>query len=240
MKFPESILNRELNYGRQVLRSFLNKVQFPSAFPNVLDIGAGVGSDLSTVVAAYPDAKLSAIEFHDDCVKALRLINCDVKKINLERDSFPYPSNSYDLIIANQVFEHCKELFFILDGIAKTLKVGGYFYLGVPNLAALHSRILLAMGEQPSCIKSNSAHIRGFTIPDVKNLLESCFPGGFEIVEVAGSNFYPFPRSVANILSKIFPSLSVSIFFLLRKKRNYDGEFLRYPVGLETNFWLGR
>jgi len=35
-----------------------------------------------------------------------------------------------------------------------------------------------------------------------------------------GSNFYPFPSFVAKVLGNLFPSLAVSIFFLLRKEKD--------------------
>jgi hypothetical protein len=37
------------------------------------------------------------------------------------------------------------------------------------------------------------------------------------------------------------PSLAFSIFFLIRKNEEYDGEFSTFPMraSLETNFWCG-
>ncbi len=207
--------------------------------PTVVDIGAGSGDDLTLIKAALPKANLNAIECFPRNIEKLRDLGVNVFEINLERDELPFANESVDLVIANQIFEHCKELFFMMHEISRVLKVGGVLYVGVPNLAALHSRILLLFGQQPSSIKTNSAHIRGFTISDFRKFLDSCFPGGYEICEVKGSNFYPFPEPIARFLSYIFPSLAVSIFFTLRKRTIYQDEFITYPIGLETNFWLG-
>ena len=74
--------------------------------------------------------------------------------------------------MANQILEHTKEIFWILDQVSTVLKEGGHFLLGVPNLASLHNRLLLAFGRQPSPIQNNSAHVRGYTKPDVLQLLK--------------------------------------------------------------------
>ena len=88
--------------------------------------------------------------------------------------------------------------------------------LGVPNLASFHNRLLLAIGRQPTCIQNNSAHIRGFTRPDILKLL-NIFPGGYELKSFGGGNFYPFAPILAKPLANIFPSMAWSNFFLLKK-----------------------
>jgi len=60
-------------------------------------------------------------------------------------------------------------------------------------------------------------------------------------MDFKGSNFYPFPPLLAKPLAKIFPNMAVAIFFLLRKTRSYNNEFIEYPIrmNLETNFFTG-
>jgi len=99
---------------------------------------------------------------------------------------------------------------------------GGLVIVGVPNLASLHNRIMLLLGEQPSCIEVLSSHVRGFTAPSFKRFIET--DGYFNVLETRGSNFYPFPSSVSKYLSKLFPTLSVGIFFLIKRK-NKNGKF---------------
>jgi hypothetical protein len=142
--------------------------------------------------------------------------------------------------MANQILEHTKELFWILDQASRVLKVGGHLLIGVPNLASLHNRILLALGRQPSPIKNNSAHVRGFTKGDIIDLLNS-FPQGYRLESFGGSNFYPFPSLIARPLARLLPSMAWGIFFSFKKVKPYHQEFLDYPrrMQLETNFYLG-
>lgn len=101
------MIDRNLNYGRHVLKLFIkNKI-----FSNVLDIGAGSGDDLKIIRDANLSAKLFALEGYAPNVKKLKKLGFSPELINLEKDMFPYRNNSFDLIIANQILEHCKELF---------------------------------------------------------------------------------------------------------------------------------
>jgi len=232
-------IDRSLNYGRHHIEHFLSAA---GAYRNVLDIGAGLGTDLLIARACNPQAALHAIEVSDEYARLLADKTIAVHALNIERDWLPFEDGTIDVVIANQILEHIKELFWVLHEVSRVLPVGGKFIIGVPNLAALHNRILLAIGRQPSPLKNNSAHVRGFTKHDLLMLFESCFPGGYHLQQYGGSNFYPFPPVLARPLAALLPNMAWGIFFLFEKKREYRDEFLRYPVqeGLETNFYIGR
>jgi SAM-dependent methyltransferase len=164
-----------------------------------------------------------------------------VAVLNIERDALPVPDGSVDLIIANQILEHTKEIFWIFHEVSRSLRIGGHFLFGVPNVASLHNRILLMFGVQPTQCKLCSAHVRPFSKDDTLKFLEACFPESFELVAFAGSQFYPFPAKVARVLGGLLPTWSYSIFFMIRKAREYRGEFATYPARakFETNYWSG-
>ena len=210
-------------------------------FKNVLDIGAGRGDDLILAKGVNQDAKLYAIESYAPNVDYLKTKEISVFSCNLECEQFPFDDGSVDIIIANQILEHTKEVFWIFHEVARILPIGGKLIIGVPNLASLHNRILLSFGRQPTSIQMKSAHVRGFTKSDLIKFLESCFPGGFVLKEFAGSNFYPFPHFFAKPFAHLLPTFSWSIFFLFEKTREYQNQFLVYPEikQLETNFFLG-
>jgi SAM-dependent methyltransferase len=229
--------DRHLNYGREILADWTKGLELTS----VLDVGVGHGADIAVLRESHPDILCHGIESNTHYANhALAQEKIDVVRINVERAEFPYSPNSFDLVIANQIFEHLKEIFWVFDQISRVLKISGYFYFGVPNLASLHNRILLALGRQPTCINNASAHLRGYTKPDVLNLLDACWPGGYRLLGFRGSNFYPFPPCIAKSLAKLLPNCAVTIFFFLQKTRDYGGEFIKYPEDLETNFFLGK
>ena len=164
-----------------------------------------------------------------------------VHHLNIESDPLPFPDHTISLVIANQILAHVKELFWIFHEISRALPVGGKVIIGVPNLAALHKRILLVCGWQPSPLKNNSAHERGFTKHDLMQFIESCFPGGYFLRAFERSNYYSFPPLITKPLAALFPNLAWGIFFLFEKRPEFSDQFLRYPIDaqLETNFFLG-
>jgi SAM-dependent methyltransferase len=232
------MIDRSLNYGRHQIAHCLGLAR---PYATVLDLGAGHGDDLLIARRIVPGAAIHGIEVYPDYASELRAKGIGVHCINIEQERLPFPDGSIDVVIANQVLEHVKELFWIFHEISRVLPVGGSLILGVPNLASLHNRLLLSAGRQPSPLKNNSAHIRGFTKGDILNFLNSCFPSGYRLRHFGGSNFYPFPPVLARPLAKLFPTMAWGIFFLFRKEMEYHGQFLEFPVHerLETNFYVG-
>jgi SAM-dependent methyltransferase len=232
------MIDRSLNYGRHHIAKFLTREKSSS---KILDLGAGHGKDLMTARRILPEAQLLAVESWPPYIEELKSLGVSVFGLNIERDALPFEDESVDVVIANQILEHTKELFWIFHEVSRALRVGGKFIVGVPNLASLHNRILLACGRQPSSLKSASAHVRGFTKRDLTHFAESCFPKGYELINFGGGNFYPFPPFLARPLASAFPNFAWGIFLCLRKTRSYHNDFLKFPRDnqLETNFWLG-
>lgn len=240
MKFIRShpligLVDHNETYGRHVIRDFLGKVSLPQT---IVDVGAGPGTDLLAVREIHPAARRIAVDFksHPD----IRNIAHEHHEIDAERQCLPFADASIDLIISNQTLEHTKDVWWIFHEMTRTLKVGGHLIVGVPNIASLHSRIMLLLGMQPSQQKTCSAHVRSFSKGDMLSFLDMVWPG-YKLVDFGGSQFYPFPRAVARPLSSALPTLSVCIFFLFKKTKPYHREFIEYPrqMGLETNFYLG-
>ena len=233
-----NLIDRSLNYGRHHIEHFLRAA---SPYQRVLDIGAGGGDDLALARRAQPAAELHAIEVFPPSVQRLTQHGIHVHPIDLERERFPLDDGAVDVVIANQVLEHTKEIFWIFHEVTRVLRVGGSFVIGVPNLAALHNRLLLLTGRQPSPLKNDSAHVRGYTRRDLLRFVDRIFPGGYRLANFGGSNFYPFPPALARPLAALLPGMAWGIFLRLEKVREYRREFVEYPARerLETNFYLG-
>jgi SAM-dependent methyltransferase len=207
-----------------------------------VDIGCGNGDDLMVVKKHHPQARCVGIDFGDWNKETLERKDIESFSVNIENQSLPFESDTIDLIIANQVFEHTKEVFFINHEVFRTLKVGGYLYLGVPNALSLHNRLLGLIGVHPTCAKMISGHIRVFSKRDTTMFYRQVASTSLALEGFYGSQFYPFPKSLARPLAAIMPSLSVSIFFLIRKTARYENQFLDWlsKSTLETNFYCPR
>lgn len=207
-------------------------------FGTVVDVGAGGGRDLGIARNMCEGGALHALECYPDNVTSLRERGYAVHEVNIEEERFPFGDESVDVVISNQVLEHVKEVFWIFHEVSRILRTGGVYIVGVPNLSALHNRLLMLFGGHPTQAKMCSAHVRCFSRGDFELFLGECWPGGYRVEQFMGSQFYPFPGPVARKLAGVFPSLAHTIFFMLRKTRAYDGAFVRYPglARLATNY----
>jgi len=225
----------QLNYGRNIILEWTEN----AVCDVVLDLGAAKGDDLDNIKLNHPKIKSYAIENWASNIAILEEKGHIVYDLDIEKDSLPFHDETVDIIVLNQILEHTKNIFWIFHECTRVLKRSGRVIVGVPNLAALHSRILLLAGCQPSCIRTNSAHIRGYTYGGFLSLVEIF--DGYELNKFTGSNFYPFSPGLAKFFSKQFPTLAVCIFFELIKKNKYADEYIKYPSDnrLATNFYLG-
>ncbi|GMN89827.1 class I SAM-dependent methyltransferase [Francisella sciaenopsi] len=231
------IVDHNETYGRHILDFFSKEKDFK----NVLDIGCGAGSDLLVVRKNNARANLTGVDFGNWNQEKLSKNNIRLANVDIEKDKLPFEDNNFDLVIANQVLEHTKEIFWINHEIFRCLKVGGYLYIGVPNILSLHNRIFMLFGYHPTCSKSISAHVRGFSPRDIKQFYRNIAGNFCTIENVKGSQFYPFPKKIARFLSMLFPSLAVSNFFVIKKTSEYTSEFIDWPKNsrLETNYFIG-
>ncbi|HEX2548716.1 MAG TPA: hypothetical protein VHM20_02740, partial [Gammaproteobacteria bacterium] len=86
-----------------------------------------------------------------------------------------------------------------------------------------------------------SAHVRVFSKNDLLKFVDVCFPGGYQLEAFAGSQFYPLPPSLSKVACRLLPNAAFSIFFLFKKIKNYDKQFLDHVnrARLETPFFVG-
>lgn len=231
-----------LNYGREIVVAWARDYIEGNAGRKIriLDVGAGRGEDLVNIrKATGGDVDLYGIECDPANAERGRERGIVVIHADIERDAIPAPDGSFDIVVANQILEHTKEIFWIFSEVSRVLREGGICVVGFPNLAAWHNRALLLFGLQPTCIEMLGAHVRGITRGAFKEFA-TC-DGYFECLDMRGSNFYPFPPPLSVPLSRIFPSLSVCLFFLLRRTAR-AGEFIDVlsTRHFETPFFRGK
>ena len=224
-------------YGRHILEKVIKNKDIKVC----VDIGCGGCQDLLIIRENNPKAELFGIDFAFKDINKFNDLAVKPCVLNIEKDKLPFNDKSVDFIIANQVLEHTKEIFWINNEIFRWLKIGGIFFLGVPNVLSLHNRIGMLFGCHPTCCKNISAHVRVFSKKDVSLFYKSIGNDFCDIEKVYGSQFYPFSKNIARFLSILFPSLAVANFYVIKKTGEYEGEFVKWPKenSLETNYFLG-
>jgi SAM-dependent methyltransferase len=186
--------------------SCIEELQIPDG-ASLLDVGCWDGRRTwdYAQLAGIPAERISGIEFFEEQAAIAReRMRCEV--LDIEEAPFPLESASVDLVICNQVLEHCKNIFRPLSEIHRVLRVGGSLLFSVPNLASLHNRLMLLAGRQPSSIRVIGPHVRGFTHRAVRELLEMNHL--LAVQRVVGVGFYPLPIASANALARRIPGAS--------------------------------
>ena len=239
-----------LNYGRHIIADWgakylVERSKQESRSFVVFDTGCGHGDDLVGIRQQAVSMGVSAeqvslwgVEGYEPFRKECESKGITTFNLDIERDELPFEDSSVDVVVTNQVLEHTKEIFWIMSEFARILKPEGRLIIGVPNLASLHNRFLLLVGLHPTAQQTLSAHVRSFTLPDLKYFTEA--GGFFKLLGRRGSNFYPFPPFLSRPLATLFPSMAWGLFAQF-ERTGRQGTFLACLEGednfLETPFY---
>jgi predicted O-methyltransferase YrrM len=119
----------------------------------------------------------------------------DFRQVDVEAAAFPAADGDFDLVIWNSDLVTVKNLGPAMREARRVLRPGGVFVVAVPNLAALHNRLLLLAGRQPTALDTgNGNHIRGFTVPAMTRFLTRDLD--FELLRVTGVGLAPVSAAV--------------------------------------------
>lgn len=164
----------------------------------------------------------------NDCrEKGIQVIMGDLDK------GIPIKSNSFDIILSNQVIEHVCNTDLLLREINRVLKTDGYAIISTNNMSSWTNIIALIFGKQPfpnhpsdeiltgrflskdeRLPVASFAHRRIFTFPALAGLLKY---HQFEVLEKKGSCFYPFWGFIEKFLSSVLPIYSAYIIMKVKK-----------------------
>lgn len=145
-------LLREEAYYRKTLELF------PKRKCQVLDVGSGCVFGFEKMVFKY------RADYQDmiDCIDISPLSN---EKPAFIRDYFQYNiedeiqlNKKYDIVVCFETMEHIDHTDTLLENCYNYLKNGGYFFISIPNLTSIYSRIELLLGFQPHILEISNKY----------------------------------------------------------------------------------
>ncbi len=213
-----------LRVHKAVMR-LLSKVRAGS----LLDVGCGGGFKAAAyaVLLGIPLERVSGIELRENYVSQARE-KFQVYFLDIEKEPFPLPDESFDIVVCNQVLEHLKNIFRPLREMDRVVKIGGWLLIGIPNMAGLYNRLLILFGRQPLSSAIDGPHVRSFAhLSFVRFLRQN---PNFDLLASDSSNLYPLPYPLLELLGGRFAGLSCFTFYLLRK-RAHDPAACRWVSG---------
>jgi SAM-dependent methyltransferase len=181
---------------------------------SLLDVGCWEGEATARYARALGSAAYG-IEFFEAQARAAEARGVTVARLDLESAAFPWADGSMDAVVCNQVFEHLKNVWRPMSEIHRVLRPGGWLALSVPNLGSLHNRVLLALGRQPTSIRTLGPHVRGYTFGEIRRFV--ALDGAFRIERATAAGFYPFPGPLAAPIARLWPGAGHTTVLLARK-----------------------
>lgn len=150
----------------------------------------------------------------------------NVVKCNIETERLPFPDNSFDAVVFNELFEHLRiNLVFTLSEVFRVLKPKASLMLSSPNLRSLRGMInFLIRNRSHSCSGNiyaeykkleklgHMGHVREYTTKEVVEFLENI---GFDVTKIIYRGGYDKKTSL--LIIRLIPSLSPFVSYIANK-----------------------
>jgi SAM-dependent methyltransferase len=207
--------SRVLDEVQEKIERLLRGIAPGAADPVLLDVGCWDGESSRRWGEATGAKRLLGVEVYEEQARLAEERGMEVARIDLEAERFPWPDGSVDVVVCNQVLEHLKNVWLPMSEIHRVLRPGGHAILSVPNLAALHNRVLLALGRQPTSIRVFGPHVRGYAFHEFCEFVER--GGAFAIERRRAAGFYPLLSPWSKPLSVLWRAAGHTTIVLARK-----------------------
>lgn len=196
----DSLYTAESEYER--LHKIHMRAMVPAGALRILDVGCGTGLNAAllterghTVVGV--DLSPVAIEQFRD--RGFEGLVCDIEGAPL-----PFDSETFDVIYASEVIEHCADSIGFLRELRRLVKPGGLLLLSTPNSAFWAYRVLAALGKTVTEVQ-HPGHVRFFSRRGLVSLIEAA---GFEVTAVSGREMYVlFGKRIGDPLAPVLERL---------------------------------
>lgn len=96
---------------------------------SLLDVGSGKGNHLLGFNRCGLD--VWGLDCKPECVEALE--NFDIRYCDIEKDSFPFEDNSFDIVFSKSVIEHVSNADHLFEEIYRVLKKSGIAIIMTPD-----------------------------------------------------------------------------------------------------------
>jgi SAM-dependent methyltransferase len=206
---------------------------------SLIDLGCGEGDFTMKCVKQIGTNDVWGVEIDEELAKEARRKGIKTVSADLN-EKLPLESNSFDVILSNQVLEHLINSDLFVKEIYRLLRPYGYAVVSTENLSSWHNIFALALGYRPFSLDysykikignplsphsgeavagKSLAHLKIFPYQALKELFEIY---GFRVEKLVGGGYYLMPIS---LFSKVFSKIDTRhAHFLTLKLRKSNIE----------------
>lgn len=209
-KLSDWWLNYLLAQEERYLNNFKSLAQFPKNI-SILEIGSIPGH--FHALLKYLGYKIIGVDIAPERIQPfIKKYSMKIEKIDIEKEILPFPEDSFDLILFNEVIEHLRlNPFKALREIFRVMKPEGTLFLSTPNITFLHRVNFFLHGKSflGNPVKifqkvENLGHIGHYRIYTLSELKEMLNHVGFKINSV----FYRGRPNIHTLKDKLILKLS--------------------------------
>jgi len=161
------------------------RAMVPAGVPlRILDVGCGTGLNASQLARQGHEVygiDVSPVAIEKFCTQGLQ-----GSVVDMEAGQLPFPADSFDMVYASEVIEHCVDTTGFLGNIRTVLRPGGILLLSTPNSAFWAYRLMGLLGLAASEYQ-HPGHVRFFS---KRSLTASIQKAGFEVTAVSARHMY--------------------------------------------------
>src|SRR3989338_8677 len=226
--FMKTVWLDSARLNNQIIGSLIE----PSKHAKILDVGCADGKEIVKMVKNIKNPQIWGVDVENQAVQAAKKLGIRAILGDIEK-GLPFRSNSFDIVVANQIIEHVHNVDFFIKEIRRIIKPDGYLVISTENLSSWHNLFALLLGWQAfsqhmSEVKNignplrmarydnyekSGMHVKIFTARGLKELLKL---HGFKIEKSFGAGYYPFLSVISQALSRIDP---IHTAFIVAKAR---------------------
>jgi len=197
---------------------FLDYIRPPAA--TVLDLGCHGGKFTLQIAQKAKAKSIHGLEISPGNATNAHALGINVIRFDLNQP-LPYQDHTFDLITANQIIEHLYFTDDFIQQVIRILKPGGQLVISTTNLAALHYRFQLLIGQQPITLHPSETQfgnpLRGHptarwghkSVFTHQAFLQFLQHHGLTIDHHQTVRFVPFPPAISQLLLQLFPNFGV-------------------------------
>jgi len=150
----------------------------------ILDIGCGTGHNAMRLAELGHD--VYGIDLSPVAIAQYQAKGLQGSVMDVEADAIALPPDSFDLIYASEVIEHCADTMGFLRNLGTVLKPGGTLLLSTPNSAFWAYRLMGLLGHVVGEFQ-HPGHVRFFS---KRSLTAAIDKAGFEVMAVSARHMY--------------------------------------------------
>jgi ubiquinone/menaquinone biosynthesis C-methylase UbiE len=231
--FFTNMYERANEMNRMNLIALTRQAARQNGLKKLLDLGCDDGIWTRRLADAVGAGEIHGVEVVAEQAKKAEANGVRVYAIDLNRPLAGIPSDTFDLVHANQVIEHVSNVDLFVSEVFRVLKRGGHAVISTENGSSWHNVFAAAMGWQifsltnvsglkaglgnPFAIQRGGTPFTGTwthkTIFNYRGLIEMFETHGFSKVTVAGAGYFPLPA----LLGRIDPRHSAFITVFAEK-----------------------